>query len=132
MERISYKDYKSIQKPRGGAYKSNKGHSESDIQSGIIDYLQLRKHFMVRLNNIPPVQKFGDGSMRFRKMPKGSMKGLPDIMIIDDGGFATFLEVKKKGGVQSPEQKIFQKKCEEKGAEYRVVRSIEEVKELGF
>lgn len=132
MERISYKDYKSIQKPRSGAYKSNKGHSESDIQSSIIDYLQLRKHFMVRLNNIPPVQKFSDGSMRFRRMPKGSMNGLPDIMIIGDAGFITFLEVKKTGGVQSPDQKKFQKLCEEKGAEYRIVRSVDDVKVLGL
>lgn len=103
---------------------------EISIQSAIIDYLYLRKHFFVRLNNIPPVTKKG-GKMIFRKMPKGSMNGLPDIMVITDGGFVVFLEVKDKGKL-SPDQVKFQALCKEKGAEYHVVRSVTDVKEIGL
>jgi len=106
--------------------------TETEIQSAIIDYLFLKKHFFVRLNNIPPVQRSSDGSMRFRKMPKGSMLGLPDIMVITEGGFICFLECKQKKGVQSKEQKEFELRCKEKGAEYRVVRSIDDVQIIGL
>jgi len=104
--------------------------NESEIQSAIIDYLFLKKHFFVRLNNIPPVQ-YVAGKMVFRRMPKGSMKGLPDIMVITEGGFVVFLEVKDKSK-QSEDQKIFQSRCKEKGCEYHIVRSIENVKEIGL
>ena len=104
--------------------------NEIAIQSAIIDYLYLKKHFFVRLNNIPPVSKIG-GKMVFRKMPKGSMKGLPDIMVITDGGFVVFLEVKDKSK-QSDDQRFFEERCKEKGAEYHIVRSIDDCKELGL
>lgn len=105
---------------------------EIEIQSTIIDYLFLKKHFFIRLNNIPPVQRGADGSMRFRRMPKGSMLGLPDIMIIGDGGFTTFLEVKDPKGKLSENQVEFKRRCDEKGAEYRIVKSLDDVIELGF
>lgn len=104
--------------------------SETEIQSAIIDYLFLKKHFFVRLNNIPPVQYIG-GKMVFRKMPKGSMKGLPDIMVITDGGYTVWLEVKDKSK-QSDDQKEFERRCKEKGCEYYIVRSIEDVKNVGL
>jgi hypothetical protein len=103
---------------------------EISIQSAIIDYLYRKKHFFVRLNNIPPVSKVG-GKMVFRRMPKGSMNGLPDIMVITEGGFIVFLEVKDKGKL-SEEQIKFQALCKEKGAEYHVVRKIQDVIDIGL
>lgn len=103
--------------------------NESAIQSAIIDYLYLKKHFFVRLNNIPPVQTV-NGKMQFRRMPKGSVKGLPDLMVIKNGG-TIFLEVKDKSK-QSPDQILFEKNCKEKGACYFIVRSIDDVKVLGL
>ncbi len=104
--------------------------NEIAIQSTIIDYLYLKKHFFVRLNNIPPVQTV-HGKMVFRRLPKGSVKGLPDIMVITDGGFVVFLEVKDKSK-QSPDQVIFQQRCKEKGCEYHIVRSLEDIKNIGL
>lgn len=104
--------------------------NETQIQSTIIDYLYLKKHFFVRLNNIPPVQHV-NGKMVFRKMPKGSVKGLPDIMLITDGGYVVFLEVKDKSK-QSPDQKEFERRCKEKGSEYYIVKSLEDVKNIGL
>lgn len=104
---------------------------ESDIQSAIIDYLFAKKHFFVRLNNIPPVQKT-NGKMVFRKMPKGSVLGLPDILVLTDGGYAVFLEVKNEKGKQSEHQKEFQKKCADIGCEYYLVKSIDDVITIGL
>jgi hypothetical protein len=104
--------------------------NEIAIQSGIIDYLYLKKHFFVRLNNIPPVQTV-NGKMVFRRLPKGSVKGLPDILVLTDGGYAVFLEVKDKSK-QSPDQIEFQRNCKEKGCEYHIVRSIDDVKNIGL
>ncbi len=101
---------------------------ETKIQSAIIDYLFLKKHFFVRLNNIPP---FDPVKRAFRKMPKGSVKGLPDIMVITDGGYIVFLEIKDKSK-QSPDQKEFQRRCTEKGAEYWIIKSIDDVKNIGL
>jgi len=43
-----------------------------------------------------------------------------------------FLEVKRPGTYQSPEQKDFQKGAEAAGALYAVVRSIDDVQALGL
>ena len=102
--------------------------NETAIQSKIIDHLKKKEYFFVRLNNIPP---FDPIQKTFRRMPKGSMKGLPDIMVLTDGGFVVFLEVKDKGK-QSEDQKIFEQKCKEIGCEYHIVRSIDDVVEIGL
>jgi hypothetical protein len=102
---------------------------ESDVQRQICDYLACKKHFFWRQNTTPiydPTRK------SFRRMPKYSMKGVADIVVITDGGYAVFLEIKKKGSYQSPDQKEFQRRCEEKGCEYYVVRDLSELTEIGL
>jgi hypothetical protein len=64
-------------------------------------------------------------------MPKYAMKGVPDIIVIKDGWFIG-LEVKKGSGRLSPDQRTFQNLCTENGAEYHVVRSIDDVREIGL
>jgi len=65
-------------------------------------------------------------------MSKWSIKGLPDIQVLTDGGYAVFLEVKRPSGKQSPEQKEFEERCKKIGAEYYVVRSIDDCQEIGL
>lgn len=101
---------------------------ESDIQRTICDYLALKKHFFWRQNTTPV---FDPTKKSFRRMPKYSMKGVPDIIVLWKS-FPVFLEVKAKGKVQSPEQKEFQAKCEKQGIEYYVVRKLSEVQEIGL
>ena len=59
------------------------------------------------------------------------MRGVPDIILVHTGR-PYFLEVKRKGTYQSPEQRGFQKQAEAAAAYYAVVRSIEEVQVLGL
>lgn len=103
---------------------------ETDIQTAILRYLSYKKDiFFYRCNNIPPVNKFADGRMTFRKMPFGSINGVPDIVVIKDGKYIG-LEVKTKKGRQSKYQKEFQEKLEKAGGLYYIVRSLEDAKNI--
>lgn len=101
---------------------------ETDIQKAICDYLAYRKHLFWRNNNTPV---YDAARQRFRAMPKYTMKGLPDIIVIKDGFFIG-LEVKQPKGRQSPDQKEFQRLCKEAGGEYHLVKSIDDVRVLGL
>ncbi len=64
-------------------------------------------------------------------MPKYSMRGVADIIVVHVGR-PYFLEVKRQGTYQSPDQKTFQATAEKAGARYAVVRSIDDVMALGL
>jgi hypothetical protein len=99
---------------------------ESEIQSSICDYLALRKHFFWRQNT---AGMYRDG--RFFSLPKYSMRGVPDLIVVHIGR-PYFLEVKRPGSKQSLDQIEFQRQAEKAGALYAVVRSIDEVQQLGL
>ncbi len=101
---------------------------EIETQSAIIDYLNLKKHFFFRINNIPvydPTKKV------MRKMPKGSLKGVPDILVLWNG-FPVFLEVKAPKGTLSPDQILFKENCKKQGIEYHTIKDVLQVKEIGL
>lgn len=98
--------------------------SESDVLRSICDYLAYKKLFFWRNNNLPV---YDSTHKIFRAMPKYSMLGVPDIIIVKDGQFIG-LEVKQKGTYQSKHQKEFERKCKEAGGKYFVVRSIDDLK----
>ncbi len=104
--------------------------TEIQIQTAVCDYLEVKRKFFWRNNTIPPVQKFSDGSMKFRRMPKYTLNGLPDIFVLSDGGYLIGLEIKSESGVLSDSQKEIQKRFKDIGAEYYVIRSVDEVMKL--
>lgn len=106
--------------------------SETSIQHAVCEYLALKKHFFWRQNNAPAVYKGFDGEMRFRSMPKYALRGIPDVIVITDGGYAVFLEIKRKNGKQSEDQKQFQSFCSAKGAEYHIITDVSQLKEIGL
>ena len=101
---------------------------ESGIQSAICDYLELNRHFFWRQNTAPA---FDWKTKQFRKMPKHAMRGIPDIILVQQGLFVG-LEVKSAIGKQSEDQKAFEKNLKDAGGRYYVVRSIEDVQKLGL
>ena len=101
---------------------------ESEIQSAICDYLALRKHFFYRTNNSPI---FDTNLNVFRAMPKYTPKGISEMFVLY-GVRPYFLEVKRPGSYQTPEQQEFQMRAEFAGACYAFVRSIEDVQCLGL
>lgn len=103
---------------------------ETQIQSQIIDYLQLLENqgkiFLHRVNNMgvyDPKRK------AYRVFPKGAKKGFPDIICLKDG-LLIGLEVKTGKGEQSVNQIEIEKEFKKHGAAYYVVRSLEEVIEI--
>lgn len=101
---------------------------ESEIHSAICDYLAAGRHFFYRNNNTPVYDAKRE---RFRALPKYTPKGISDIIVVR-AGRPYFLEVKRPGSYQSPEQKEFQARAEKAKALYAVVRSIEDVQRLGL
>lgn len=104
---------------------------ESEIQNTICEYLSLKKYFFWRQNNVP-ISMIRDGQRTFRRMPKYSKAGIPDIIVINNGGIVTFLEVKRKGGKLSDVQIEFKKECDYRGINYFVVYSLDDVKLTGL
>lgn len=105
---------------------------EGLIQRSILDYLALKhKNDGVMFGRVNTGGVYDPTRKAFRSMPKYSLAGFPDIMVIKDGYFIG-LEVKKPKGRQSANQKEFEKNCKQAGGEYYVVRSIDDVMEIGL
>lgn len=96
---------------------------EKDIQNTICEYLEARQIFFWRTNNVPI---FDATKKVFRRMPKYSRKGVPDIILIHQGE-VKFIEVKRKGSKQSIEQVEFEKKCKSHGLTYILAFSLDNV-----
>jgi hypothetical protein len=101
---------------------------EKDIQRQICEWLQLKKYFFWRANNIPVYGKNNAGAKTFRSLPKFTPRGLPDIMLINRGIFVA-IEVKRPGAKLRPEQAEFGAKCVLNNAHYLVATSIENLQE---
>ena|SRR3990167_8006745 len=97
---------------------------EKDIQMQICDYLAIKRYFFWRSNTTPV---FDATKKVFRAMPKYAIKGVPDIIVIGDGGRFIGIEVKRPKGIQSDAQVAFQRACENKGGQYHLVHSLQEV-----
>lgn len=108
---------------------------EGKIQAAICEYLTKKGYFFMRLNNTPIFDtKLNNGYGGYRAQGKYAMPGLADILLIDKEkyGMAVFLEVKAPKGKQSPDQKLFAKRCYSNNCDYYVVKSLDEVKKLGY
>lgn len=99
---------------------------ESDIQASICQYLELKRYFFWR-QNVGGV--FSNG--HYRRMPKYSMTGVPDIILVKEG-IMWGLEVKRPKGKISESQQIFKEKLEKAGGKYHIVTSIDDIIALGL
>jgi hypothetical protein len=102
---------------------------ESQIQAAVCDYLSLKKRFFWRQNTTPVYDKTGGF---FRAMPKYALKGIPDVIVITDGGYVCFLEIKRPKAKLSPDQEVFRDRCTAIGAEYHIITDVTQLKELGL
>lgn len=108
---------------------------ETQIQTAIIYLLSFYENqgklFFNRMNNIPtPIKDRVTGkTLGYRKLSMGAKKGIPDIWVIKDGK-TIGLEVKAPKGTQQKEQKDIEERFKRNGAEYHIVRSVEDVKKV--
>ncbi len=101
---------------------------ENEVLQSICDYLTVKKCFFWRNNNF---SVFDASRKCFRSMPKYSIKGVSDIILILDG-MAWFIEVKTDKTKQTEGQKEFEKNVIKNGCKYIVARSIDDLIKLGF
>jgi hypothetical protein len=112
--------------------------TEGQVQLAICHYLKAKGHFFHRMNNVGVYDKKRG---QFRTNHYG-IKGVPDIYVYipsrTTGAYGTMighiiaLEVKSPIGKQSSEQMEFQRHFESAGGLYKVVRSVDDVMELGL
>lgn len=107
--------------------------AESDLKYGVEEYLQygqnLGKWLMFRLNSGDfVIQEEGKARRRIKGTPKGTadfevIRRIPGSMHCR----IIFLETKSTDGQQRPEQVEFEQRAREQGAEYYLVRSLDEL-----
>lgn len=101
---------------------------EKEIQLAICDYLSLKRYFFWRQNT---TAVFDPSQKVFRAMPKYSLNGVPDIILIHKGQFVG-IEVKQPKGKQSDNQRIFENNCKKAGGQYHIVTSLDDIIALGL
>lgn len=109
---------------------------ERDLKRAVSDYLQYKTN----LGELYADQLFTGEAIevrgKTRRKIQGCKKGTADFFVLTmfQCGLwvprITFLELKVKKGKQTPEQIDFQEVVQEQGAEYYVIRSIEELEEV--
>ena len=114
----------------------NLSPSEVDIQISIVDYLSLivvpRGFCFFAVSNEamqPSNGKALSGGEygRIKRLKRmGLTAGVADLVLIHNGR-TYFIEVKKPGGQLSDNQKLFRQRALDCGAEYVVVKSVDDV-----
>ena len=109
---------------------------ESDLKRQVWDYLQYKTNagelYFDRLNSGAIYEKRGNKTFGVQLCREGTADFMvirKDTYNVGDWLFPAiiFLELKGDKGKQSPRQKEFQKLVEAQGAEYFIVKSIEEL-----
>ena len=106
--------------------------SEAQVLSSVCEYLALKQKqnkLMFFRNNTIPVYDSKRGA--YRALPKYAIAGNADVIVVLSG-WAIFVECKATKGRLSPAQMDFQRLVEKNGAEYIVVRSIDDLVEHGL
>lgn len=106
--------------------------TEAQIKRACEEYLEygqnLGKWMWLRLNSGHAFMP--GGSKAFYKI-KLCPKGTADILVIRDGQ-PIFLEIKSLAGKISKEQLDFERLAIRNGASYRVIKSLEELQDIGL
>jgi Holliday junction resolvase len=93
---------------------------EQDIQRQIIEYLTLKKWFVIKNNTVGIFVRKTGGYI------PNPARGLADLTALR-GGQVLMIEVKVKHGWQTPNQREFEGNWKTHGGVYVVVHSIEEL-----
>lgn len=105
---------------------------ESAIQRAVIKRLTALGYIAASVPNGSVLA--GDKMARVRQMASmkadGLMVGFADLVVLGSRGRVAFLEVKTPEGKLSPAQNMFRKIVEDKGHNYSVVRSHEELPDI--
>ena len=110
------------------------GMSESEIQQSCLRWFALQYPVFAREGMLFHIPNEGIrlGGMGAKMVREGIVRGVADLCLcIPRGGYhALYIEMKRPGSYQRPEQKEWQKNCEKYGNLYVVCRSLEEFREI--
>jgi hypothetical protein len=101
--------------------KSKPSLSEHNVQTQILDWLNLKKIFCYRQNT--------GGMVKGRHFVRFAVKGSPDIIAVIEGQYVG-IEVKRPGEKQSPEQGAFETALVMAGGRYVLAHSLDDVMHL--
>lgn len=108
---------------------------EDIVLDAACEYLAYKKYFFFRINNAPVydanLDRKTNGRTKFRKPPKYSVKGVSDLMVVHKSR-CYFIEIKAPKGVQSEDQKKFEKNVTDQNVAYLLVRSVQDLVDAGF
>lgn len=113
------------------AKRVKKGNPEHSIQAAAVKYMTWALSGEVEFFSVSNNPRSAvTGAL---EKQRGMKAGVGDICIFGLRGagetFIGFLEFKSEKGRQSPKQKEWERRCSETGAEYAVIRSVEQLKE---
>ena len=97
-------------------------NEETKLQDAI--RAELSKAGIVRRNNVGTFLTINGNPINI------GLPGEADLTLFQRGGKTVFIEVKTPTGRQSKQQRAFQKRVEELGFEYKIVRSLDDAKNL--
>lgn len=123
---VAGKDKKSVP---AWVMKEN-GQTESQIQQDCIKVFAAQYPVLYQEGMLFHIANEGIrlGKMGARVKKEGVVRGVADLCLcIPRGGYgALYIEMKKPGSYQRPEQKEWQRNCEKYGNRYVVCKSVEE------
>jgi hypothetical protein len=101
---------------------------EKDVERACLHWLNLMG-WLAWKNPTRPAFDVIDGKKVLLKRGKFELVGASDIIAIKNGA-VTFIEVKRKGGKQSPGQVAFQSAVERHGGIYVLIESVDELRKV--
>ena len=100
----------------------------NDLTISVIKYLTVMGWMAWRQNNNPTPRRQGKKIIGFRKMSKGSRKGVPDVLAVQKGtGILWGFEIKADKDKQSLDQVDFQADLERVRGKYVIVHDMGDV-----
>lgn len=100
--------------------------SEAQIQADIVRFLQAHKVFAHSIPNEGAGRGSGAAMRTMQLITMGLKPGVADLCVWWPWGIG-YMEVKTPSGVQSEAQIKFQRRCDQQGIPYVLVRSVADV-----
>jgi hypothetical protein len=122
---VSFQQISKIAKGDRWAHQA----TEFDIHRGIVQLLRVSTPKTLVWYAIPNGRKRSITEGKKLKA-EGVRPGAADLAFVLPDGTAAFMEIKTKGGRQSPEQREFEAAVSLAGARYAIVRSIDEARAI--
>lgn len=109
-----------------------RGQSESQIQQDCLRWFAVQYPQLAQEGMLYHIANEGIrlGGMGARLKREGIVRGVADLCLcVPRGGFAAlYIEMKKPGNYQTPDQRVWQHNAEKHGNRYVVCKSLEEFK----